>query len=108
MLALRTGAGFEFRYGPGSFVRHLAGWMDANPPLVGVNWASMLELAFRNLALDRVHVGDEAAELTRAHWVARRDAPSESVWIATSSAGTPSRACVMPTAICASSSDRRK
>ncbi len=33
-----------------TFVRHLAGWMDANPPLVGINWASMLELAFRSLS----------------------------------------------------------
>jgi hypothetical protein len=33
-----------------TFVRHLAGWMDANPPLVGVNWASMLELALRSLS----------------------------------------------------------
>ena len=28
----------------------LASWMDANPPLVGVNWASMLELGFRSLS----------------------------------------------------------
>ena len=28
----------------------LASWMDANPPLVGINWASMLELAFRSLS----------------------------------------------------------
>jgi hypothetical protein len=33
-----------------TFVRHLTGWMDANPPLVGVNWASMLELALRSLS----------------------------------------------------------
>ena len=33
-----------------TFVRHLAGWMDANPPLVGINWASMLELALRSLS----------------------------------------------------------
>ncbi len=25
----------------------LAGWMAANPPLIGINWASMLELALR-------------------------------------------------------------
>jgi hypothetical protein len=25
-------------------------WLDANPPLVGINWASMLELAFRSLS----------------------------------------------------------
>ena len=28
----------------------LAGWLAANPPLVGVNWASMLELAFRSIS----------------------------------------------------------
>jgi Heparinase II/III-like protein/Heparinase II/III N-terminus len=28
----------------------LAGWLDANPPLVGVNWASMLEIAFRSIS----------------------------------------------------------
>ena len=33
-----------------AFVAHLAGWMDANPPLVGINWASMLELALRSLS----------------------------------------------------------
>ena len=30
--------------------RELANWMDANPPLVGINWASMLELAFRSIS----------------------------------------------------------
>ncbi len=33
-----------------AFVRHLESWMAANPPFVGVNWASMLELAFRSLS----------------------------------------------------------
>ncbi len=28
----------------------LAGWLDANPPLTGINWASMLELGFRCLS----------------------------------------------------------
>ncbi|HEY7499691.1 MAG TPA: alginate lyase family protein [Vicinamibacterales bacterium] len=32
------------------FVDHLESWMAANPPLSGVNWASMLELAFRSLS----------------------------------------------------------
>jgi hypothetical protein len=32
------------------FVRQLHHWMGANPPLAGVNWASMLELAFRSLS----------------------------------------------------------
>jgi uncharacterized heparinase superfamily protein len=28
----------------------LASWLDTNPPLVGVNWSSMLELAFRSIS----------------------------------------------------------
>ena len=32
-----------------AFQRQLSDWLAANPPLVGTNWASMLELAFRCL-----------------------------------------------------------
>ena len=32
------------------FTRQLESWIDANPPLLGTNWASMLELAFRTLS----------------------------------------------------------
>jgi hypothetical protein len=32
------------------FVDQLYGWLDANPPLDGINWASMLELALRSLS----------------------------------------------------------
>src|SRR5262249_39266172 len=32
------------------FVAELTSWLDANPPLAGVNWASMLELALRSLS----------------------------------------------------------
>lgn len=32
------------------FVLHLTDWIRANPPLQGINWASMLELAFRALS----------------------------------------------------------
>jgi hypothetical protein len=32
------------------FVAELADWLEANPPLIGVNWASMLELAFRSIS----------------------------------------------------------
>ena len=32
------------------FIAQLQGWLQANPPLVGTNWASMLELAFRCLS----------------------------------------------------------
>ena len=31
-------------------IAHLEDWIAANPPLAGVNWASMLELAFRALS----------------------------------------------------------
>lgn len=33
-----------------AFVAQLENWMATNPPLQGVNWASMLELAFRTLS----------------------------------------------------------
>ncbi len=33
-----------------TFVRELESWLAANPPLDGVNWASMLELAFRAIS----------------------------------------------------------
>lgn len=33
-----------------AFVAQLEDWMATNPPLQGVNWASMLELAFRTLS----------------------------------------------------------
>ena len=33
-----------------AFVEQLECWLEANPPLIGTNWASMLELAFRALA----------------------------------------------------------
>jgi hypothetical protein len=32
------------------FRAELASWLDANPPLTGINWASMLELALRSLS----------------------------------------------------------
>jgi hypothetical protein len=37
------------RYGS-AFRRELASWLEANPPLLGINWASMLELAFRAIS----------------------------------------------------------
>ena len=33
-----------------TFTSQLTSWLDANPPLTGTNWASMLELAFRSLS----------------------------------------------------------
>ena len=31
-------------------IAELVSWIDANPPLAGINWSSMLELAFRSLS----------------------------------------------------------
>ena len=33
-----------------AFVTQLSGWLDANPPRLGINWASSLEAAFRSIA----------------------------------------------------------
>lgn len=33
-----------------TFVAHLESWMDQNPPKVGINWASSLEVAFRSIS----------------------------------------------------------
>ena len=33
-----------------AFVTQATSWMDANPPKLGINWASSLELAFRSIA----------------------------------------------------------
>ena len=33
-----------------TFAKHLDEWMDANPPKLGINWASSLEVAFRSIA----------------------------------------------------------
>ena len=32
------------------FVSHLTSWMDHNPPKLGINWASSLEIAFRSIS----------------------------------------------------------
>ena len=33
-----------------TFVSHLDSWMDQNPPKLGINWASSLEVAFRSIS----------------------------------------------------------
>jgi hypothetical protein len=33
-----------------TFVNNLESWMDANPPKLGINWASSLEVAFRSMS----------------------------------------------------------
>ena len=32
------------------FMNHLESWMDSNPPKLGINWASSLEVAFRSIS----------------------------------------------------------
>ena len=40
-----------------AIVHQLESWLSANPPLTGVNWASMLELGFRSLSwLWAIHI----------------------------------------------------
>lgn len=34
----------------GVFASHIESWMDANPPKLGINWASSLEVAFRSIS----------------------------------------------------------
>ena len=33
-----------------TFIGHLTGWMEQNPPKLGINWASSLEVGFRSIA----------------------------------------------------------
>jgi len=39
----------NFRY-RARVLMELASWLDANPPLIGINWSSMLELALRSIS----------------------------------------------------------
>jgi hypothetical protein len=51
VLALGRAAWLTGRPGYGrTFVRHLGEWLRDNPPLVGINWASMLEIALRSIS----------------------------------------------------------
>jgi hypothetical protein len=48
-----------------AFVGQASGWMDANPPKLGINWASSLELAFRSIAwLWALHLFADSDRLT--------------------------------------------
>ena len=48
-----------------AFVAHLASWMDANPPKLGINWASSLEVSFRAISwLWALHFFRESPQLT--------------------------------------------
>ncbi|HEV7891012.1 MAG TPA: alginate lyase family protein [Pyrinomonadaceae bacterium] len=54
------------RYAEG-FARYAAEWMDANPPKLGVNWASSLEVAFRTISwLWALHFFKRSPHLTPA------------------------------------------
>jgi hypothetical protein len=48
-----------------TFAAHAAAWMDANPPKVGINWASSLEVSFRAISwLWALHFFRDSAVLT--------------------------------------------
>jgi len=48
-----------------AFVAQASSWMDSNPPKLGINWASSLELAFRAIAwLWALHLFAESDRLT--------------------------------------------
>jgi uncharacterized heparinase superfamily protein len=48
----------------------LASWLEANPPLTGTNWASMLEVAFRSISwLWAIQMFVEAGEGDESSWL---------------------------------------
>lgn len=48
-----------------AFARHVTGWIEANPPGVGINWASSLEVAFRVISWSwALHLFRGASPLT--------------------------------------------
>ena len=50
-------------------IDELAGWMRANPPLTGINWCSMLELAFRSISwIWALHFVVSFGELAARDW----------------------------------------
>src|SRR5262245_24404239 len=52
------------------FVAELRSWLDANPPLTGINWASMLELAFRAISWTwAIGFFAEAGESSETPWL---------------------------------------
>jgi len=52
------------------FVEELESWLAANPPLTGINWASMLELALRSLSwLWALHFFAAGGAADRSPWV---------------------------------------
>lgn len=50
-----------------AFVAHLVSWMDQNPPKLGINWASSLEVGFRSISwLWAFHFFKDSTALTAA------------------------------------------
>lgn len=50
-----------------TFAAHVAAWLDANPPTLGINWASSLEVAFRLISwLWAIHFFKDSPALTPA------------------------------------------
>ncbi|HKS27222.1 MAG TPA: alginate lyase family protein, partial [Pyrinomonadaceae bacterium] len=48
-----------------TFARHLSSWMDENPPKLGINWASSLEVSFRAISwLWALHFFKDSKHLT--------------------------------------------
>lgn len=48
-----------------TFAAHMSSWMDQNPPKLGVNWASSLEVAFRSISwLWALHFFKNSSALT--------------------------------------------
>ena len=59
-----------------AFIAQHASWMAANPPLIGINWASMLELGLRAISwIWALHLFVEPA-----HGGARQDPLAETPW----------------------------
>jgi len=53
-----------------AWLRDLESWLADNPPLAGINWASMLELAFRSLSwIWALHFFGDPAEDDSTAWV---------------------------------------
>jgi hypothetical protein len=53
-----------------SAISHLLGWIAGNPPLLGINWASMLELGFRTLSwVWALHFFADGAEDDAEPWI---------------------------------------
>lgn len=52
------------------FVEHLTSWMAQNPPGVGINWSSSLEIAFRAMSwIWAFHLFRDSASFTPVHFI---------------------------------------